>query len=224
MHGNDASCSPAALRRNAQLVGGHASRTIRINDRQQHLQEHTTLLTLSLGGFGTENILEEGNCDKLTSKCMSLWLTIHFFSLSRRFWTPRIPAFLCYPPALGSGKLHITFTYVQLSSLGFWLCSYALRQKWVLFRLITHGRPLRGYHPSGLWCCGRLLRVTNRQTFTSLPAERQWHVGFVWYYWFWIKMLETATRLTSAQNIVQHMLQFSGADGVILHGDIGKEE
>ncbi len=36
------------------------------------------------------------------------------------------------------------------------------------------------------------------------------------------KMLENGDRLTSAQNIVQHMLQFSGADGVILHGDIGK--
>lgn len=35
-------------------------------------------------------------------------------------------------------------------------------------------------------------------------------------------MLENGDRLTSAQNTVQHMLQFSGADGVILHGDIGK--
>lgn len=37
----------------------------------------------------------------------------------------------------------------------------------------------------------------------------------------WIKMLEYGNRLTSAQNIVQHVLQFSGADGFILqtHGE-----
>ncbi len=35
-------------------------------------------------------------------------------------------------------------------------------------------------------------------------------------------MLENGDRLTSAQNIVQHMLQFSGADGFILHRDMGK--
>lgn len=34
-------------------------------------------------------------------------------------------------------------------------------------------------------------------------------------------MLENGDRLTSAQNVVQHMLQFSGADGFVLHRDIG---